>query len=91
MHDNRMLHRDIKADNVFLKKGGMVKFGDFGFSKEFESDNLKTVAKAGAPLYNAPEQFMDVSYGFGADVWSLGILLYRLMTLDYPFVPEGES
>lgn len=88
MHEKRVLHRDIKTDNVMLCSNGMIKLGDFGLSTSLAQSKIKTVSEAGTPYYTSPEQFSSKPYGFEADVWSLGILLYRLCALKYPFDPK---
>lgn len=71
------MHRDIKAENVFLMKNDMVKLGDFGLSTQVQLGS-HTVTRAGTLYYMSPEQFMERPYSFEADIWSLGILLYYL-------------
>ena len=55
MHDQRMLHRDIKADNVLLKQNGMIKVADFGTSKMFDTRDMLTRTETGTPSYMCPE------------------------------------
>ena len=90
-HDRRIIHRDLKAMNIFMCSNGMAKIGDFGVSSVLArtADMVQTVN--GTPYYMAPELFDEVPYSFPADIWSLGILLYEMCTLQYPFKPKDGS
>ena len=77
------MHRDIKADNVFLCSNGMLKLGDFGLTTP-HVDDVKG-GMAGTPLYMAPEIFKGQHYDFKVDIWALGVLLYRMITQKYPY------
>lgn len=89
MHDKKILHRDLKSQNIFLTKNNEVKIGDFGISKVLE--NTKEFAKTslGTPYYLSPEICMGQKYDYKSDVWMLGCILYELLTLRKPF--EGDS
>ena len=82
---NKILHRDIKPQNVFLTKSSMVKLGDFGISKNLNTTWEKAVTFIGTPYYISPEIVQNEPYSFKSDIWSLGVLLYELIALKYPF------
>ena len=85
VHDRKVLHRDIKGQNIFLMKNGMIKLGDFGISKVLTSTIDKARTMVGTPYYLSPEIVEGKPYNFKSDIWSLGVLLYELCTLKPPF------
>eukprot|EP00746_Dinoflagellata_sp_MGD_P091338 gnl/MRDRNA2_/MRDRNA2_36208_c0_seq1.p1 gnl/MRDRNA2_/MRDRNA2_36208_c0~~gnl/MRDRNA2_/MRDRNA2_36208_c0_seq1.p1 ORF type:complete len:919 (+),score=150.42 gnl/MRDRNA2_/MRDRNA2_36208_c0_seq1:97-2853(+) len=90
VHDNRVLHRDLKPSNIFLTSLGVVKVGDFGASKLLTDTTLsQRLTRVGSPCYMAPEVMAQAPYGAKADAWSLGVLLYELLSLHRPF--QGRS
>ena len=85
IHDRKILHRDIKSQNIFLTKSGMTKLGDFGIAKCLNETKAKAQTVIGTPYYLSPEIIQNKPYSFGSDVWSLGILLYEMCALKVPF------
>jgi len=85
VHDRKVLHRDLKTQNIFLMSNGCVKLGDFGIARvlEFTKDYARTMV--GTPYYLSPEIIKDRPYNFTSDVWSLGVVLYEMSTLKHPF------
>ena len=85
VHDRKILHRDLKSQNIFLTRTGRIKLGDFGIAKVLSStvDNAKTMV--GTPYYLSPEIVESRPYNFKSDIWSLGVLLYELCSLKPPF------
>ena len=84
-HHKRVLHRDIKASNVFQDKHNVIKLGDFGLSKVLDGDSVFAYSKVGTPYYMSPEQIDERKYNEKSDIWSLGCLLYELCELHPPF------
>eukprot|EP00759_Apiculatamorpha_spiralis_P021807 PhF_6_TR26346/c1_g1_i1/m.37911/K08857/NEK1_4_5; NIMA (never in mitosis gene a)-related kinase 1/4/5 len=91
VHSRNILHRDIKPANVFFTSAGLVKLGDFGFSKQYNETLSNPVGHTicGTPYYMCPEMWLDERYSKKSDLWSIGVLLYEMMTFARPFC--GES
>ena len=84
IHNKRILHRDIKPDNLIIDKNGFLKLIDFGMAKTLTTDNItKTIC--GTPYYLAPEIIMGNGYSFSADFWSAGITLFEVFFGYFPF------
>lgn len=85
LHDKKILHRDLKSQNIFLTSSGMIKLGDFGIAKCLECTWQKAVTMVGTPYYLSPEIVNNKPYSFKSDIWSLGVLLYEMAALKMPF------
>ena len=87
LHDLRILHRDLKSANVFLFKNGNAKLGDLNVSKVAKRGLGYT--QTGTPYYASPEIWKDLPYDNKSDIWSLGCVLYEMITLHPPFIAKN--
>ncbi|XP_057660882.1 serine/threonine-protein kinase polo [Diorhabda carinulata] len=85
LHQNRIIHRDLKLGNLFLNDDLIVKIGDFGLAAkiEFEGERKKTLC--GTPNYIAPEILTKKGHSFEVDIWSIGCIMYTLLIGKPPF------
>lgn len=86
MHDNAVIHRDLKLGNIFLTEDMNVKIGDFGLAAQLEFDGERKRTICGTPNYIAPEILEGkAGHSFEVDIWSLGVILYTLLVGKPPF------
>lgn len=85
MHDRRLLHRDIKSQNVFLTRTHVVKLGDFGITTVLQNTVAMASTMCGTPCYFSPELCQGQPYNNKSDVWALGVLLYEMCAITLPF------
>lgn len=88
MHGRGVMHRDLKARNIFIKKG-KLKIGDFGISRILMGTSDMASTFTGTPYYMSPEVLKHEGYNAKSDVWSVGCILYELVHLKHAF--DGES
>jgi len=85
LHENNIIHRDIKPENIFLDASSKnCRLGDFGLAKILEGD-AKATAEVGTTFYISPEIVSNSGYSYPTDVWSLGCVMYELVTLQLPY------
>ncbi len=78
-HRRNIIHRDVKLDNIFVDKDGNFKLGDFGVSRAFAENKTTQATIAGTVEYMAPEMLLNKKYNSAVDVYSLGVVLYKLL------------
>ena len=88
-HDRKILHRDVKPQNIFLTQRGICKVGDFGISKVLSGTVDKASTIIGTPLYLSPELLQSKDYNQASDIWALGILLYEMIALRTPWTESN--
>jgi serine/threonine protein kinase len=89
-HQHAVIHRDLKPSNILVKNDGSVRLLDFGIAKQMESsgaeaEQTRTVLRLMTPAYAAPEQIRGDRVGIQTDVYSLGVILYEMLTEELPF------
>ena len=85
LHANGIIYRDLKPENILLGHEGHVKITDFGLSKLNHEANSMTNTFCGTPEYLAPEVIRSQGYSFSVDCWSLGMLIYEMISGLNPF------
>ena len=90
-HENGVFHRDVKPDNIMVSRAGTVKVMDFGIARVVESELTKTGSVMGTPAYMSPEQVNGEKVDARSDIFSLGVILYELLTGRKPFTGETIS
>lgn len=83
-HSNNVIHCDIKSANIMIDQGGQIFLGDFGIARHAESD-VTAMPGAGTPAYMSPEQILGKPVTRESDIYSLGVLLFELLTGQRPF------
>ena len=90
LHENGVVHRDIKSANLLLCAPDLVKIGDLGISTVLHNHQLAKT-QIGTPLYLAPEIWRRKPYDAKCDMWSLGIVLYEMLNFSFPFVGNSTE
>nr|KAF6337554.1 serine/threonine kinase 36 [Myotis myotis] len=85
LHSHRILHRDMKPQNILLAKDGGIKLCDFGFARAMSTNTMVLTSIKGTPLYMSPELVEERPYDHTADLWSVGCILYELAVGTPPF------
>ena len=85
LHSHRIIHRDMKPQNVLIGSHGTVKLCDFGFARAMSAQTIVLTSIKGTPLYMSPELVQEKPYDHTADLWSLGVILYELYKGKPPF------
>uniref|UniRef100_A0A8D0NP57 non-specific serine/threonine protein kinase n=1 Tax=Sus scrofa TaxID=9823 RepID=A0A8D0NP57_PIG len=88
VHDRKILHRDIKSQNIFLTKDGTVQLGDFGIARVLNSTVELARTCIGTPYYLSPEICENKPYNNKSDIWALGCVLYEMCTLKHALIAE---
>jgi serine/threonine protein kinase len=88
-HRAGVIHRDIKSSNILLTRDGDVKIADFGIAKRLHSDTTQVMGMVGSPRYMSPEQALEEEVTNQTDLYSLGVVMFELLTGRPPFQAEG--
>lgn len=88
LHDNNLIHRDIKSDNILVNKQGELKLADFGFCCKLKDEKEKRISVLGTPYWMSPEVIKGEPYSFATDIWSLGIVAIELCEQEPPHMDK---
>lgn len=88
LHSNRIIHRDMKPQNILIGSKQQIKLCDFGFARAISHDSSLLTSIKGTPLYMAPELVRQQPYNYTVDLWSLGVILYELAVGRPPFYTD---
>uniref|UniRef100_A0A7E4VPX7 non-specific serine/threonine protein kinase n=1 Tax=Panagrellus redivivus TaxID=6233 RepID=A0A7E4VPX7_PANRE len=91
LHDNNIVYRDLKLENLLLDKDGHIKIADFGLCKEDITYNDRTRTFCGTPEYLAPEVLEDNDYGRAVDWWGVGVVMYEMLCGRLPFYSDKHD
>lgn len=91
MHDNHIIHRDIKSDNLFLNSKAEIKLGDFGYAAQLTKERARRKSKVGTICWMAPEIIRGGQYTAKVDVWSLGIMILELILGQPPYLNMPQT
>jgi serine/threonine protein kinase len=90
-HENGVIYRDLKLDNILLTLDGHIKIADYGLCKEDMWYGTATSTFCGTPEFMAPEILLDKKYGRSVDWWAFGVLIYQMLLQQSPFRGEDED
>ncbi|KAJ8123055.1 hypothetical protein ONZ43_g907 [Nemania bipapillata] len=90
-HENGVIYRDLKLDNILLTLDGHIKIADYGLCKEDMWYGTTTSTFCGTPEFMAPEILLDKKYGRAVDWWAFGVLIYQMLLQQSPFRGEDED
>jgi len=85
IHRKRILHRDLKTQNIFLDSNNVIKLGDFGVARTLDGTREMAKTMIGTPFYMSPEIFEGKQYNYKSDLWALGCILFEMVTLRQAF------
>lgn len=92
LHQNKVIHRDLKLGNLFLNENMEIKLGDFGLATRLEYDGERKKTICGTPNYIAPEILEGKGHSYEVDVWSVGVIIYTQLIGKPPFeTPEVKA
>ena len=85
VHDRKILHRDLKTQNIFLTSKQEIKIGDFGISRVLQHTYDCAKTAIGTPYYLSPEICQERPYNQKSDIWSMGCIIYEILTFKHAF------
>ena len=87
---NKIMHRDIKPDNIMFHDGEL-KIVDFGFARLMDTTEPRSYTRCGTPFYMCPQILNNERYSWKCDIWSTGVMMFRIFTGEHPFIPKEMS